>query len=207
MPAFGFDYVVEFAHYAAGEAKMLLYGTFEDKGYKFDAYIPNSDAEPVAFELRVQTGDEVKRAILVPMTYTPTFGVDAGDRQYLEAILDRVLGLLPDSKNFSTKDSQALDDLEKEIGGDLVRERHAEWMNSEHRPRGQFDYTAGLFADRFADVLGGREQMDRWMKTELAQLGDRTPEEALRLGMSQEVINCLINIDHQGSGHTCDSKP
>ena len=59
---------------------MLLYGEFQDRGYTFEAYIPNSDAEPVAFELRILVGAHSKYVLLVPLLYTPTFGVD-GVRQ------------------------------------------------------------------------------------------------------------------------------
>lgn len=178
---------------------MLLYGSFEEKGYTFEAYIPNSDMEPVAFELRILVGVEIKYALLVPLTYTPTFGVDAGDVQQLEAIFDQILGFIPEAHDFGTKEITALDKIEAHIGGQRLREHHQRWLNSPNRQTGQFEYTAGLFADRFADLLGGREAMDQWMKTTMPQFGGRTPEEALRLGMAQEVINHLLKTASQKS--------
>lgn len=177
---------------------MLLYGSFQEKGYTFEAHIPNSDTEPVAFELRILIGAESKYVLLVPLTYTPTFGVDAGDVQQLEAILDQILGLLPEAQDFGAKDVLVLDKLEADIGGKEERERHQRRLNSSPEG-GQFEYTVELFANRFADLLGGREAMDQWMKTTMPQFGDRTPEEALRLGMAQEVINCLFQIAAQKS--------
>ena len=59
---------------------------------------------------------------------------------------------------------------------------------------GQFEYAAELFAERFADLVGGREVMDRWMKTPAEALGGRSPEEALRLGMTQSVIENILQF-------------
>lgn len=172
---------------------MLLYGTFQENGYTFEAYIPNSDAEPIAFELRVLIGAESKYVLLVPMLYTPTFGVDAGDMQKLEAILEQILGSLPEAQDFSDKDVQALDKLEADIGGKEIRDQHQQRQNAAPKG-GQFEYTAELFADKFADLLGGPEAMGQWMKTTVPQLGDRTPEDALRLGMAQEVVTYLLQL-------------
>jgi uncharacterized protein (DUF2384 family) len=172
---------------------MLLYGEFQDRGYTFEAYIPNSDAEPVAFELRILVGAHTKYVLLVPLLYTPTFGVDAGDMQKLEATLEQILGLLPETRDFSDKDVQALEKLEVDIGGKEVRERHQQRRNASPKV-GQFEYTAELFANKFADLLGGQQAMGRWMKTTVPQLGDRTPEDALRLGMSREVVAYLLQL-------------
>ena len=125
---------------------MHLYGRFEEKGYKFEAYVPDSDMEPVAFELRILDGEETKYALLIPLTYTPTFGVDVGDSQYLEAILDQILGSLPNARDFSAKDVLALDKLEADIGGKRVREQHERGLNSASQEGGQFKYrgSAGI---------------------------------------------------------------
>ncbi|RDS78938.1 hypothetical protein DWU98_20180 [Dyella monticola] len=178
---------------------MLLYGTFEERGYTFEAYIPTDDAEPVAFELRIIVGGELKHSLLVPMTYTPTFGVDAGDRQMIESILDRVLAVLPNSHEFGAKAVHALEELETEIGGKQARKQHQNWLDSPGRRCGQFEYTTDLFAAQFAELVGGREAMDKWMKTKTPQFGDRTPEEALHLGMTQAVINHLLELAQQSS--------
>ena len=172
---------------------MLLYGEFQERGYAFKAYIPNSDAEPVAFELRVLVDAKSRYVLLVPMLYTPTFGVDAGDMQKLEAILEQILGFLPEARDFSDEDIQALGKLEEDIGGKELRERHQQRRNASPQG-GQFEYTAELFANKFADLLGGQEAMARWMETTVPQLGDRTPEDALRLGMAQEVVTYLLQL-------------
>jgi Protein of unknown function (DUF2384) len=172
---------------------MLLYGDFQDRGYTFEAHIPNSDAEPVAFELRVLVNAESKYVLLVPMLYTPTFGVDVGDTQKLEAILEQMLALLPEAHNFSNKEIEALDKLEAMIGGKELRERHQQPRNTSPTG-GQFEYTDELFANRFADILGGPEAMSQWMKSTVPQLGDRTPEDALRLGMADEVVTYLMQL-------------
>ena len=171
---------------------MLLYGKFEDGGYKFEAYIPNSDAEPVAFELRIIIGAESKYVLYVPMTYVPAFGVDAGDIQFLESVLDQILNLLPESPNFGSEDVLALDKLEAQIGGGEARKQKREGFPPNIREYGQFEYTVELFAAKFAALLGGRESMGQWMKTKLPQFGDHTPEEALRLGMTQDVLEYLF---------------
>jgi hypothetical protein len=172
---------------------MLLYGTFQERGYTFEAYIPNSDAEPVAFELRVLVGTESKYVLLLPMMYTPTFGVDAGDMQKLEAILEQILGFLPEARDFSDKDVHSLDKLGVDIGGNEIRDRHQQWRNASPTG-GQIEYTTELFANKFAHLLGGREAMGQWMKTTVPQLGDRTPEDALRLGMAQDVVAYLLQL-------------
>jgi hypothetical protein len=177
---------------------MLLYGIFEEKGYKFEAHIPDSDTDPVAFELRIIVGADSKYGLLIPMTYVPTFGVDVGDIQCLESVLDQILQILPDSRSFGPDTVAALDRLETEIGGKEMREQHRSNLNSLRREHGQFEYTTKLFTAKFADLMGGHESMDRWMRTKMPQLGDRTPEEALRLGMAQEVVAYLL----QHSGHS-----
>lgn len=186
---------------------MLLYGIFEDKGYKFEAYIPDSDEEPVAFELRIVIDNELKCALLIPMMYVPTFGVDMGDRQLLESVLDRVLALLPESIAFSDSELLALKKLEEDIGGKVERKKHQSWLDSPNRSVGQFEYTVGLFAENFAYLLGSREAMDRWLETKVPELGDHTPEQALHLGMSEAVIKYLFKCTDQdltGAAETRD---
>lgn len=172
---------------------MLLYGTFQERGYTFEAYIPNSDAEPVAFELRVLVGTESKYVLLVPMLHTPTFGVDTGDMQKLEAILEQILGFLPEARDFSDQDIRSLDKLGEDVGGREIRDRHQQRRNSSPKG-GHIEYTTELFANKFADLLGGQEAMSQWMKTTLPELGDRTPEDALRLGMAQDVVAYLLQL-------------
>ena len=178
---------------------MILYGTFEEKGYSFEAYIPNSDDEPIAFNLRILCEGDLKYALLIPLLHTPTFGVDVSDMQHLEATLEKVLILLPDAQHFSATDVQALETFEEEIGGKWSREKIKQRQNSAVEIQGQFEYTAELFANKFSELLGGRRNMALWMSTNAPQLGDRTPEEALRLGMFQNVMRYLVQVAEQSS--------
>lgn len=186
---------------------MLLYGTFEENGYAFEAYIPSSDADPVAFELRIIVETEAKFVLFVPMTYVPTFGVDVGDIQFLESVLDRVLRLLPERHDFGADSIVALSKLEAEIGGGAARDQHLHGLSPSSREHGQFEYTTELFAARFADLVGGRESMGLWMKTKLPEFGDHTPEEALRLGMTHEVVEYLLqHADHSLANSSGESE-
>lgn len=173
---------------------MLLYGTFEDKGYRFEARIPDSDIEPVAFELRIFVDTQLKYLLLIPMMYTPTFGVDVGDIQKLEFVLDQILNLLPQASQFGADHVLALDQLNAEIGGKEEQERHRRFILSSGKKNGQFEYTSSLFSERFKDFAGGRDAMDLWMKTPLATLGGRSPEEALRLGMIESVMEAILQL-------------
>lgn len=164
---------------------MQIYGTFSEKGYAFQAYTPTKDGEPVGFELRILIGDQVKHSLLIPMLYTPTFGVDVGDTQQLNSVVDQVLELLPLAEHFDAATTAALNVLEASIGGTALREDHA------NDSGGRFKYTEGLFAQSFASLLGGREAMDKWMETIQQDLGGRNPAEALHLGMVPEVLKLL----------------
>jgi len=175
-------------------ATMLSYGSFEDKGYRFEARIPDSDMEPVAFELRIFVGTESKYLLLIPMTYAPTFGVDVDDMQKLESVLDQILELLPQASQFGADQVLALDQLNAKIGGKEEQERHHRFMLSSHKQTGPFEYTSSLFSERFKDFVGGRDAMDLWMKTPLEELGGRSPEEALRLGMTESVIEAVLQL-------------
>lgn len=172
---------------------MLLYGTFEEKGYTFEAHIPDSDLEPMAFELRILKAGLQAFVFLVPMTYQPTFGVDVGDIQFLESILDRVLKILPESGALKDKHLLALRQLEEEVGGTELRSRHTTEQGLVGGEVGAFERTTNLFIAKFAPLLGGDEAMRQWMKKKLPQFNDHTPEEALRLGMTQDVVTFLLN--------------
>lgn len=175
---------------------MQLYGAFEDKGYRFEAHMPSGQGDPVAFELRIFIGDERKYTLLAPMAYVPTFGVDVGDVRMLERATDKVLALLPVPEQFGPKAVAALDALEEEIGGKGLHARFASICGGAGDAGNDFDYVDGLFAARFADAFGDRKAMDAWMKTRQPKLGDRTPSEALRLGMARDVIELLASIGH-----------
>ncbi|MBT2141313.1 hypothetical protein KK141_17335 [Dyella sp. LX-66] len=164
----------------------------EQKGFTFEAYIPNADVEPVAFELRILERGVVKFKLLVPMTYVPTFGVDVGDIRYLESVLDRVVLVLPDAADIGTDHILALHKIENEIGGTRLRHQPIAREGPVNGKLGDFEYTAGLFVEKFAPLMGGAEVLDKWMREARPQLNGLTPEEALRLGMAQDVVEILL---------------
>lgn len=172
---------------------MQRYGAFEDKGYQFEALIPDQDDERVAFELRILAGGDLKFTLLVPMAHTPVFGVDVDDGRYLESALDRILAILPPAAQFDTTTIASLDAFEVEIGGRSVRDEHAQ--RTDHPPHnpGPFEYTGGLFVQRVAEVLGGREAADQWMETSRPELNGLTPMHAIRVGMVPEVLKLLAS--------------
>jgi hypothetical protein len=170
---------------------MQLYGTFTEKGYAFQAHIPSKDGEPIGFDLRLLIDDQVKYSLLIPMLYVPSFGVDVCDGSKLEAALDKVLELLPPAEQFDATVIAALDVLEASLGGTALRKSHAIEDRVSSVGVGRFGYVEGLFAQSFASWLGGREAMDKWLGTRQQELGDRTPAEALHLGMVPDVLKLL----------------
>jgi hypothetical protein len=104
---------------------MSPYASFDDKGYTFQADLPASDAEPLAFRVRISVGESEKYRLFIPMVYPPRFGVDVGDIQQLEAVADEVLGLLPAPADFQPTTIQALDALETKLGGQEAKAWHA----------------------------------------------------------------------------------
>jgi hypothetical protein len=170
---------------------MQLYGTLTEKGYAFQAYMPSKDGEPIGFDLRLLIDDQVKYSLLIPMLYVPSFGVDASDVSKLEAALDKVLELLPPAEQFDATVIAALDVLEASLGGAALRKSHAAGNRGSSGGVGRLGYVEDLFAQSFASWLGGREAMDRWLGTRQQELGDRTPAEALHLGMVSDVLKLL----------------
>jgi len=170
---------------------MQLYGSFEERGYKFEAYIPTDDSEPVAFELRIFLGEELKHSLLISMGYTPVFGVDSGDVAKLEWTVDQILHLLPPPDQFGPQTITALESVEVEAGGKIAREEQCRRKDRPEKDIGRFEYTGDLFASTFVSLFDSRAALDQWMRTKLPQLGDRTPAEALRLGMAPEVLKCI----------------
>ena len=72
-----------------------LFGTFEEKGYFFEAWMPASDAESCEFRLQVKANGGLLLDIPVPMAYRPIFGPDLGDVAELQAITERLVAALP----------------------------------------------------------------------------------------------------------------
>jgi hypothetical protein len=103
---------------------MDLYGTFDEKGYRFESRIPGGRGEPHAFELRILVDGQPRHTLLIPAAHPMTFGIDVEDANHLNSVVDRVLELLPAPPEFCAKTTAALDLLEAAIGGKAVRERH-----------------------------------------------------------------------------------
>lgn len=173
---------------------MLLYGTYEERGYRLEAYIPDTDLDAIAFELKILGVSVSPLSILIPMMYRPTFGVDIGDLRHLESVLDRVLAILPELSNFKDEHLIALRQLEDDDGGAALRNRHAMAHGRASADAAGFEYTTNLFIAKFAPLLGDDNVMRKWMKRRLPEIDGHTPEEALRLGMTQEVVRHLLEF-------------
>lgn len=173
---------------------MQLFGSFEEKGYRFEAYSPTSRSDPAEFEFRILVGSDLKHTLYIPMSYVPVFGVDVGDRHRLDMVADRVLAVLPEPNYFCEETISALNRASAKFGAYSVSKR-----SSLSSVSADFDYTADLFAARFADVFGSRDAIDQWMKTKEPKLNDLTPEEALRVGLAKEVLQCINEVAAQRS--------
>ena len=118
------------------------------------------------------------------------FGLDIDDSHQLEAFADAMMHVLPDASAYDEASSKALDAVEEQFGGASVRERIGQ------RPKRtqlrEFAWTHDAFVNTIAGVLGGKVAAEKWMGVAVKELGDRTPEEALRLGMGREVIEYLM---------------
>lgn len=71
-------------------------GSFVEKGYQFEAYMPASDEEIRCFLLKVARAGQSVVTVRIVMDYAPLFGIDSDDKQRLEAVTQRVIDLLPD---------------------------------------------------------------------------------------------------------------
>ena len=168
---------------------MQLYSHFEERGYRLEAYIPNDDDDLVAFEIRIFIEDQRKKTLLIPMLYVPVFGVDIGDVNTLESAADEIMKALPDVNAFDDATTTSLELIEKRFGGEELRHRRARGQKEVH---GQFQWTGNAFFETvIAPIFGDAEDGKKWMKEKKTELGDRTPEEALRLGMAREVLQLL----------------
>jgi len=105
---------------------MHLYSHFEEKGYRIEAYIPNTDTDIDAFEIHVLIDGERKKTLYVPLVYLPVFGVDVGDMNTIEAFADAMMKALPEAQSFDESASAALDEIESNFGGQIVRSKIAE---------------------------------------------------------------------------------
>lgn len=73
---------------------MELYGSFEERGYKVEAYMPSSPKEPLEWLVKAYKKGKLVKEIRIPMFYEPIFGVDVDDAKTLEEKTDELLKLL-----------------------------------------------------------------------------------------------------------------
>ena len=74
---------------------MKLYGSFEEKGYQVEAYIPSSSSEPMQFHLKALKDGKLVKEMKIPLNHEPIFGVDTEDHQNLEAKTEELMQSLP----------------------------------------------------------------------------------------------------------------
>ena len=67
---------------------LSLYGSFEENGYRVEAYMPSSSKQPRQWTVRVfslvEESEEPIRTDVIPMLYEPIFGADGSDVAALE---------------------------------------------------------------------------------------------------------------------------
>jgi hypothetical protein len=88
---------------------MRLFGNFEEKGYRFRAFIPEAASEDIAFRVEILHADKPLHEFRVPMVYEPRFGPDAGDVRTLEAFTAAILGVLPAPEKFGQEAVKRID--------------------------------------------------------------------------------------------------
>lgn len=163
---------------------MQFYSAFEERGYRIEAYIPDSDDEPVAFEIRILIDQDVRKDLLLPITHAPVFGVDVDDLALLEAFADQLMKLLPSPVAFDTGTEAVLEELERRYGGQVERVSAA--LRQARSNEGDFAYTESLLAATFSRMLGIDATV--WLHQPAAELGNKTPLQALRSGEIREVL-------------------
>lgn len=168
---------------------MYLHSHFEEKGYRFEAYVPDSDVDPVEFELRILVDGTPKVSLSIPMTCRPVFGIDTDDLATLEMVADALLKTLPEPKEFVEATVGALLAISREHGG-------SEWRSSPAAsPKGDrassFEDTQAALLETIAPLFVNAEAALLWFGTELDELGGLTPAQALRRGKGPEVFSLL----------------
>jgi len=88
---------------------MRLFGNFEEKGYRFRAFIPEAESEGIAFRVEILHADKPLHEFRVPMVYEPRFGPDVGDVRTLEAVTAAILGVLPAPEKFGQEVAKRID--------------------------------------------------------------------------------------------------
>jgi len=168
---------------------MYLYSHFEEKGYRFEAYVPDSDVDPVEFELRILVDGSPKASFSIPMTYRPVFGIDIDDLATLEMVADAIVKALPPAEGFDETTIRALL---------MIAGKHGarEWRAAPPPPppgdrASSFDETHAAFLETITPLFASAEAAKLWLRTEREELGGLTPEQALRRGLGPEVFSLL----------------
>ena len=165
---------------------MYLYGAFEEKGYRFESYVPDTDADPVEFERRILIGSTTVASFSIPMTYRPVFGVDVDDARTLEDVADAFIQALPEPAVFDDGTKTQLLDIVHRYHGGPWRGHRTE--PSASTPDSTFASTGNDFTGTIAPYFPSQEASEAWLATPLSALEGLSPEQALRRGMVPEVI-------------------
>lgn len=169
---------------------MYLYSDFEERGYRVEAYAPNSDADPVAFELRILVEGALRASLAVPMTYRPVFGIDSGDLAVLEMVADALMKALPPPEVFSEETPAQLFDIARRHGG-------GEWKTPTGRApvydmASSFSSTRADFLATILHFFRSAGEAEQWLDNPRRELNGLSPQQALQRGMGYEVM-ALIN--------------
>ncbi len=70
---------------------LSLYGRFEERGYKIETYIPNSNKVALEFVVRAYSGEKLIEEMKIPMHHEPIFGVDVEDEARLEEEVGKLM--------------------------------------------------------------------------------------------------------------------
>ena len=82
-------------HESKKNEPLSLFDCFEERGYKVETYIPNSNQVAREFVVRAYNGETLVEEMKVPMLHELVFGVDVEDKDVLEKELERLLQRLP----------------------------------------------------------------------------------------------------------------
>jgi|TARA_Y100000310_G_C20642776_1_gene794905 hypothetical protein len=73
---------------------MELYGSFEEKGYKIEAYLPSNKEDSCEWVIRAYKDKEIVKEVNVPLFHPPIFGPDVEDVATLEDKTEELLNSL-----------------------------------------------------------------------------------------------------------------
>lgn len=164
---------------------MYQYGAFEEKGYRFESYVPDKDTDPVEFELRILINTAIVASFSIPMIYRPVFGMDIGDANTLERVADNILEVLPEPGAFNEDTKALLLEIVRRHHGSEWRERTIDTAGTRSST---FASTGADFRATIEPIFPNRAAAEAWLETARPELNGLSPEQALRRGMIREVI-------------------